>query len=195
MKKMLIALTVVAVVTFGTIKYNLINTNDSVAQQPIDIQLEHIADNASKVEINMVSAKENPQTYCLAQNIYFEARGSTIADQAAVADVVLNRVQAQGFPGTICGVVKQAHLDRNGKPKRNKCQFSWYCDKNPDAPKDAKAWMSAQYIAYSMIHKNYLRGIANGATHYHARYVNPYWKKAFNPVAQIGGHIYYKQVI
>lgn len=192
MKKMLIALTMVSLTTLCTIKYVEINAGDKTAAQSIDVQLEQVAEQAAKVETNIISAKENPQTYCLAQNIYFEARGSTIADQAAVADVVLNRVNAQGFPGTICGVVKQAQRDSNGKPKRNQCQFSWYCDKYGDAPKEAKAWQRAQYLAYAMIHKNHLRGITSGATHYHASYVKPYWRKAFEPVAQIGAHIYYR---
>jgi spore germination cell wall hydrolase CwlJ-like protein len=191
MKKLLIGLVVISSVSLGAIKF-MPKPEIQMSQKPIEIQLEHVAEQASKIETNIISAKENPQVYCLAQNIYFEARGSTLADQAAVADVVLNRVQARGFPGTVCGVVKQAHRDASGNVKRNKCQFSWYCDKSGDSPKEAKAWLSAQYVAYSMIHKNYLRGITNGATHYHASYVKPYWRKAFDPVAQIGAHIYYR---
>lgn len=191
MKKLLIGLVVITSISAGAIKF-MPKPDVQMSQKPIDVQLEHVAEQASKVETNIISAKENPQVFCLAQNIYFEARGSTLADQAAVADVVLNRVQAQGFPGTVCGVVQQAHRDANGNVKRNKCQFSWYCDKNLDKPREAKAWLSAQYVAYAMIHKNYLRGITNGATHYHASYVKPYWRKAFMPVGQIGAHIYYR---
>lgn len=191
MKKILLAVIALSTVTFATV-YMQTDDETKMARQPIEVQLEHVAEQASKVETNIISAKENPQAYCLAQNIYFEARGSTIADQAAVADVVLNRVQAQGFPSTICGVVKQAHRDKNGNPKRNKCQFSWYCDKNLDSPKEAKAWQRAQYLAYAMIHKNHLRGITSGSTHYHAKYVSPYWNKSFTKVTQIGAHIYYR---
>lgn len=137
--------------------------------------------------------KEYQQEYCLAQNIYYEARGSTLADRAAVADVTLNRVQTSGFPDTICGVVKQAKIDIHGKPIKNKCQFSWYCDGKQKEIKDQEAWIEAKKLAWNIIHNNEHRGITGGATHYHTAKIKPYWRKSFTKVAQIGAHIYYKQ--
>jgi spore germination cell wall hydrolase CwlJ-like protein len=95
----------------------------------------------------------NDQIKCLALNIYFEARSSNLADQAAVADVVLNRVESSKYPGTVCKVVKQARLWK-GNPVRDKCQFSWYCDGKSDTPKDLDAWLNAQYVAYQMLNHN-----------------------------------------
>ena len=69
-----------------------------------------------------------PETYCMALNIYYEARGSSMADQVAVSDVVLNRVRDTRYPNTVCEVVKQGHQDSRGNMIRNRCQFSWYCD-------------------------------------------------------------------
>ncbi|HEV7383782.1 MAG TPA: cell wall hydrolase, partial [Phenylobacterium sp.] len=40
---------------------------------------------------------------CLTQAVYFEARGETARGQAAVAQVVMNRVANRNFPKTICG--------------------------------------------------------------------------------------------
>ena len=139
-----------------------------------------------------LSSKEYPQEYCLAQNIYHEARGSTLADRAAVADVTLNRVHTSGFPSTICGVVKQAKYDKNGNPVKNKCQFSWYCDGKNKRISEETAWADAKELAWNIIHNKTYRGITGGATHYHTAYVKPYWRKAFEPVAQIGAHIYYR---
>ena len=73
-----------------------------------------------------------PQVQCMALNVYYEARGSNLADRAAVADVVLNRVNDSRYPDTVCGVVKQGLQNADGSMRRNKCQFSWYCDGKAD---------------------------------------------------------------
>ena len=41
----------------------------------------------------LFTAENEPEAWCLAQNVYYEARGSNRADRIAVADVVLNRVK------------------------------------------------------------------------------------------------------
>lgn len=128
---------------------------------------------------------------CLQENIYHESRGSNIADQAAVADVVMNRVESNKFPNTVCEVVKQGRYWK-GNPVRNKCQFSWYCDGRSDKMLDTDAAESAYLLAYQVINYKRFRGITEGADHYHATYVNPYWAKHFNLVGTIGKHVYYK---
>lgn len=149
---------------------------------------------------NILSPEAYPEEICLAKNIYFEARSSNFADKVATADVVLNRVKHNSYPNTICGVVKQAKMSRWWKdhhnkdvPIRNKCQFSWYCDGKSDVPRERDAWVEAQRIAYIMIHTNNFVGITQGATHYHAEYVNPRWAKHLELIGTIGYHIYYRQ--
>jgi len=134
----------------------------------------------------------NEEEWCLAQNIYYEARGSNLADQLAVADVVLNRVQDTRYPNTICGVVKQGLKHPNGQMKRNQCQFSWYCDGKSDYPTDKDAWVNAQQRAYMMMVHGDFRGISEGATHYHANYVQPRWARNFDLVGRIGVHVFYR---
>ncbi|MEO9961273.1 MAG: cell wall hydrolase, partial [Nisaea sp.] len=63
---------------------------------------------------------EDEQT-CLANGIYFEARGEEEEGQAAVAQVILNRVRNPAYPDTICGVVYQ------NQSWKNRCQFSFAC--------------------------------------------------------------------
>jgi spore germination cell wall hydrolase CwlJ-like protein len=133
-----------------------------------------------------------PQVQCMALNIYYEARGSNLADQAAVADVVLNRVQDTRYPNTICEVVKQGIQDSNGNMRRNMCQFSWYCDGKHDRPQDQDRWVEAQGIAWNMVEENKFRGITEGSTHYHATYVEPRWAKTLQLVGRIGAHIFYR---
>jgi spore germination cell wall hydrolase CwlJ-like protein len=152
-----------------------------------------MAASSASANMNVLFSHENePQAWCLAQNIYYEARGSNLADQAAVADVVLNRVSDSRYPNTICEVVQQGKQHANGQMKRNQCQFSWYCDGKSDYPTNQEAWSKAQQTAYMMIYYQDFRGITEGATHYHADYVKPKWARGLQIVGRIGEHIFYR---
>ena len=133
-----------------------------------------------------------PEVQCMALNVYYEARGSNLADQASVADVVMNRVNDRRYPNTICEVIKQGMKNADGSMKRNACQFSWYCDGKSDNPRDQDRWVEAQSIAWNMVEENKFRGITEGATHYHATYVEPRWAKTLQLVGRIGAHIFYR---
>ena len=140
----------------------------------------------------LFTAEDKPEMWCLAQNIYYEARSSNRADRIAVADVVMNRVNDKRYPNTICDVVKQGEQHANGKMKRNRCQFSWYCDGKSDWPTNMDAWVEAQQIAYNMLVHSDARGITEGATHYHATYVEPNWARHYALIGRIGEHIFYR---
>lgn len=140
----------------------------------------------------LYSAEERPQEWCLAQNIYYEARGSSRADQIAVADVVINRVEDARYPDSICEVVQQGKKHANGQMVRNACQFSWYCDGKSDWPTDMDAWVIAQQIAHNMITYGDWRGLTEGSTHYHANYVKPSWARTLTLTGTIGVHKFYR---
>ena len=146
----------------------------------------------------IINQTSEPQLYCLAQNIYYEARGSSRADQMAVSDVVLNRVKDSRYPNTICEVVYQGKQKPSWKDPtkmvmvRNMCQFSWYCDGKKDEPPQGDAWANAQMVAYEMFYLYKDSNITDGATHYHAFYVKPEWAKDFIMRGRIGSHIFYK---
>ena len=91
---------------------------------------------------------------CLAKNVYFEARNQSIVSQLAVSEVVMNRVQDENFPNTVCGVIYEAqhstwYKEKMNKvvPIKNRCQFSWYCDGKPDEINDQMAWKIAKTVA------------------------------------------------
>lgn len=138
------------------------------------------------------------QQICLAMNIYYEARGSNLADKAGVADVVLNRVNDRRYPDSICEVVHQGKQKPSWKDPnkmvmvRDACQFSWYCDGKADNPQDEDRWNEALLIAYNMMEHGKFRGITEGATHYHATYVNPRWASTLQQVGRLGAHIFYR---
>jgi len=145
-------------------------------------------------EISAINYNEENRK-CLALNIYFEARNQLVKGQFGVAYVTLNRVYDKKFPDTICKVVKQGRYHASGEPKRNECQFSFYCDGKSDIPKNITAWENAQTIANHALDnysKNY-QDVTHGATFYHATYVKPDWSR-FNleHSVTIGNHIFYR---
>lgn len=135
---------------------------------------------------------------CLALNLYHEARNELDAGLYAVADVTQNRVDDKRWPNSICNVVYQAktYTGRDGKqyPKKNRCQFSWYCDGRSDNPRPGRSWEKCLHIARMFLTHDEFRGITEGATHYHATYVNPRWAtaKGMHVIGQIGEHIFYR---
>ena len=128
---------------------------------------------------------------CLAENVYFEARGQGQAGWVAVAQVTLNRVQDTRFPNTICEVVKQGLTYESGHPIKNKCQFSWYCDGKSDKIKNFKIYDEIIELVNYIIDQN-LFDITDGATHYHADYVRPSWAKTKTKTIEIDDHIFYR---
>jgi len=131
---------------------------------------------------------------CMAFNIYHEARNESMLGQIAVGQVVMNRVYDPRFPNTICEVVKQAVTYKGtNKPVLHKCQFSWYCDgAKDDVNKESRAWSYALEYATIVMSRRILLDITDGATHYHASYVRPAWRKTKTRTTRIDRHIFYR---
>ena len=145
-----------------------------------------------KASFNQLTPATQKEVLCLADNILFEAGYEPRDGQLAVAVVTLNRLRSGNFADTICGVVKQ----RAG----NTCQFSWWCEDKPRTTSITRNLTSAQQVVYNSIldmavyaylNSEILRDNTQGATYYHADYVNPNWKRLQKTV-QIGRHIFYK---
>ena len=137
------------------------------------------------------------QLTCLAKNIYFEARNEPFAGQFAVALVTLNRVKDTTFPDTICKVVYQGIHTADGLPRRDRCQFSWYCDGASDEVQNPKAFDKTQKIAnLAMLQYSKLKSegldYTEGARFYHTYQISPRWSKTFPVVGRIGDHIFYR---
>ncbi len=122
---------------------------------------------------------------CLAEALYFEARGESVKGQFAVAEVILNRVTSRAYPNTICGVVNQ------GASTRGSCQFSFACDGRSDAMTETRARARAGKIAELMI-DGAPRSLTGGATYFHTRSVRPSWAHRFERTATIGAHLFYR---
>ncbi len=123
---------------------------------------------------------------CMTTALYFEARGEPAAGQIAVGQVVMNRVKSPDYPDTICGVVYQ------GSHRRTGCQFSFTCDGKADKPSNKAQWERSKRLANQVLEgKVWLNSIGD-ATHYHATYVSPRWRRKMARLKQIGRHIFYK---
>ena len=130
---------------------------------------------------------------CMATAIYFEARGEPMVGQVAVAQVIMSRVYDERYPDTICDVVKQGYYYSWDKtiPIRDKCQFSFWCDGKPENIKDEDAYFWATEVAQAVM-VGTLYDTTQGATHYHAYYVQPSWSKKFTRTVRINDHIFYR---
>ncbi|MGA1800831.1 cell wall hydrolase [Rhizobium sp. HT1-10] len=123
---------------------------------------------------------------CLATGIYFEARGESVKGQAAVAQVILNRVRNPAYPKTICGVVYQ------NEDWTNACQFSFACDKVKDRVNSPAHWQIARQVAMAVTAGKIWLPEVGSATHYHAVYVKPRWAGEMVKVGRIGMHLFYR---
>ena len=135
--------------------------------------------------VSVARAEELPSdTYCMALNLYHEARGEDAAGVVAVGNVVLNRVESKRFPNTICKVVKQ------GGQRRYKCQFSWWCDGRSDKAKDKRAWSMMVRLSKTLLQGS-IGDNTDGALFYHTNGVSPYWNVNMSPKVRLGAHIFY----
>ena len=149
-----------------------------------------ISEHLSNLE-PMIDANE---LECMAKNIYFEAAVESTAGKMAVAQVTMNRVKSHRYPDTICKVVYEGKHHASGHPKRDQCQFSWYCDGKGDEPRETPAWRDSLEVAEYVIKTPSALDITDGATHYHADYIDtPRWAYQKDKLVKIDTHIFYKK--
>ena len=136
------------------------------------------------------------QLACMTKNIFYEAGNESIMGQAAVARVVLNRVN-HGFAKTPCAVVYQSNVvekivdDESIKVKQ--CQFSWVCEGKNEPNVNSQRYKQAQQVAYEvMANDAYSDVVPKSALFFHNLQVDPLWP--YKQVAKIGNHIFYSKI-
>ena len=155
------------------------------------------------------------EIYCMAQNVYFEARHEPMLGKIAVAHVVMNRIESKDFPNTVCEVVKQGPKRESWKtrkdptlpdeeriywPRRDKCQFSWYCDGHRDMlwvtykdgtiiAQNMTAWRDSIHTALFVMNDKWSMDPTDGATfYYNPNIANPSWGGKYTETAIYGNH-------
>jgi N-acetylmuramoyl-L-alanine amidase len=119
---------------------------------------------------------------CLAMALYWEARGEGQQGMLAVSSVVLNRVEDERFPDTVCGVVHEGG-------EYGRCQFSWWCDGKSDAPTNQAEWSEVNSLAHTFLATR-PQDPTDGALFYHATSIKRPWRRQLT--AQIGNHVFYR---
>lgn len=137
---------------------------------------------AGLVDVNNAASEQR----CLAEAIYFEARSEPEEGQAAVAQVVLNRVMSGLYPASICGVVFQ------NQQRHNACQFSFACEGHALHVTETESWNQASRVAREVLEGAAYVSDVGDATHYHANYVRPRWARQLVRLDRIGRHVFYK---
>jgi spore germination cell wall hydrolase CwlJ-like protein len=123
---------------------------------------------------------------CLAEVVYFEARGEAVRGQIAVAQVVMNRAFSGKYPNDVCGVVYQ------NKHRHMACQFTFACDNYADVIREPDMWERAKKIAKAMLDGQIWLPEVGKSTHYHAYYVHPSWVNEMTRLYKFGVHTFYR---
>jgi spore germination cell wall hydrolase CwlJ-like protein len=123
---------------------------------------------------------------CLAEAVYFEARGEAVRGQIAVAQVVMNRTFSGFYPNTVCGVVYQ------NKYHHMACQFTFACDNVADVVREPDMWDRARKIAKAMLDGRLWLPEVDKSTHYHAYWVRPSWVSEMKKMYKFGVHTFYR---
>ena len=135
---------------------------------------------AELVETMPADAPLSRDLQCLAQAIYFEARGEPLAGQLAVGAVIVNRTTSGRYPSDYCSVVTQ------------RGQFSFVRGGHIPSPDESSpAWFRARALA-QIAHQDLWQSAAGDALFFHARYVRPGWARRKVPMATIDSHIFYR---
>jgi len=135
---------------------------------------------------SLPAATGGPQWRCLAEALYFEARGESTRGIFAVGEVILNRVDSAQYPNSLCSVINQ------GTGRKFACQFTYTCDGKPEHIGEPRAFERVGKVARVLM-DGAPRDLTAGATHYHTKAVNPSWARRFPRTAEIGFHYFYRQ--
>ena len=123
---------------------------------------------------------EKAEVTCMAQALYYEARGEGQNGQEAVAEVILQRTRSRAHPDTICGVVREPR------------QFSFLTDGSTLRELDADAWQSAKQLAARIVRGELVTSLTRRALFYHQVDIQPAWANEMVRTVQIGNHIFYR---
>jgi spore germination cell wall hydrolase CwlJ-like protein len=146
--------------------------------------------------VKVAKAVDPKQLACMAKNIFYEAGGEPLLGQAAVARVVMNRIN-HGFGSNPCNVIYQAtYVEKENEYgdtyKAKLCQFSWVCENKAEPNKNSPRYIQAKNIAYEvMANDAYAEVVPKSTLFFHNLSVSPSWP--YQQVKKIGNHIFYSK--
>ena len=141
---------------------------------------------------------DKKQLQCLADNIYFEAGSEITEGKAAVARVVLNRINHGGFGSTPCKVVYQSTNVKQINEETEQpfwvkvCQFSWVCENKGNPNRNTHRYQTSLQVAYDVLaYDKYKDVIPKSVLFFHNRTIVNQWPHEV--VKIIGNHVFYKK--
>ena len=157
------------------------STDNAVAIKPVVTVVE-----APKPAADTVMTQLLAEHKCLAEVLYYEARGEGAGGQKAIAEVVFHRMNHGDYGHSICAVVYEGST-------RSGCQFSFTCNGDMKRPRQPGAWRNAEALAASILTGQVpLRNATGGALNFHAISVSPDWADTMDRTTQIGNHVFYR---
>jgi spore germination cell wall hydrolase CwlJ-like protein len=179
---------------------DVLSTDQSVTRAPIALQMHPALRPA--IETPDIRASYKPDTFtaqqigamalvaqsdCLAEAMYYEARGEGLDGQLAVAEVIYNRMRSGNYPKTLCEIIFE------GSDLRTGCQFSFTCDGELRHARNQGDWVRMRRLALRIVLGDVrLGGLTGGAVSFHALSVDPGWSDSMEQTTQIGNHIFYR---
>jgi len=143
---------------------------------------------SSETSVELAGARLAAESKCLAEVMYYEARGEGVDGEKAVAEVVLQRTHNPNYSSTVCGVIREGV-----EPGRRDCQFSFACNGSINRPREEAVWRQVHLLAEKiMAGQVKLTGETGHAIAYHNVGVSPSWAESMEKTAQIGNHVFYR---
>ncbi|HEY5070542.1 MAG TPA: cell wall hydrolase [Caulobacteraceae bacterium] len=150
---------------------------------PVDAKLAGAPSPVLDPVVAPIAASPSGDLECLAQAVYYEARGESAEGQAAVAQVVLNRSRLVRYPATVCGVVYQGRGTRT-------CQFSFVCNGAMRGTRDFAAWERSRSVAARAL-GGYVMETVRYATSFHACGAARQRGRTAGGMVRLGGHVFF----
>lgn len=121
------------------------------------------------------------QLDCLATNIYYEGANQPALGQLAIGLTTLVRAREEGWPSSICGVVKQPG------------QFSWVGKRTKQPKADQLPYLRILSLSNQILSGDFDNLLPLfSPTFFHTTGVNPSWNRRLERLAVIKDHIFYE---
>lgn len=134
-----------------------------------------------------------PNLDCVAEAVYFEARGEPLEGWAAVSEVIHNRATTDNID--YCQVVNKKRVVTTDEGTHTVYQFSYHM--YPKNIKNKELYDKIyRYVAlhlHDVITSN-KRVLDKNVKHYDGKDRTPYWAKTMTVDKTIGGHTFYKEI-
>ena len=121
---------------------------------------------------------------CLTEAIYFEAGSRGAPGRLAVGHTILNRVESDDFPDSVCAVISQGEATKN-------CQFSYRCDGLAEIYKYPEQHRMARKAAQNIL-SGETEDPTRGALFFHSDRIPSGWFATRTRTGSFGGNIFYK---